>query len=124
MAFIGILTEVSSGILTMIKTGACVLLTKKMEKLLDSLMVPPGKKIDLRNDYDPGHIGHFMAKDDVEKTMAADIQFMSFQQDKLYAQDTYALLIIIPGNGRGRQGQHHKTCHVRSEPPGRPGNQF
>ena len=107
-----IMPEVSSGILPMIKKGACVLLTKKMEKLLDSLIVPPGEKIDLRNDYDPGHIGHFMVKEDVEKTMAADIQFMSLQQDKLYAQNTYALLIIF--QAMDAAGKDSTIKHVMS----------
>ena len=30
---------------------------KRVEQLLDVLMVPPGKKISLRKDYDPGYKG-------------------------------------------------------------------
>jgi PPK2 family polyphosphate:nucleotide phosphotransferase len=66
-----------------------------MKKLLESLKVPSGKKIDLRQDYDPGYIGHFMSKEDAEDTTAAGIQLLAQQQDKLYAQNTYALLIIL-----------------------------
>ena len=76
-----------------------------MEKLLDTLIVPPGKKIDLRNDYDPGHTGHFMSKQEVKKTMNADIHLLSLQQDKLYAQDSYALLIVIQAmDAAGKDG--------------------
>jgi PPK2 family polyphosphate:nucleotide phosphotransferase len=87
-------------------------MTKKMEKLTDSLIVPPGKKIDLRNDYDPGHTGHFMSKEEVKKTMAADIHLLSLQQDKLYAQDTYALLIIF--QAMDAAGKDSTIKHVMS----------
>lgn len=83
-----------------------------MEKLLDTLIVPPGKKIDLRNDYDPGHTGHFMSKQEVKKTMNADIHLLSLQQDKLYAQDSYALLIII--QAMDAAGKDSTIKHVMS----------
>jgi len=87
-------------------------MTKKMEKLTDSLIVPHGKKIDLRNDYNPGHTGHFMSKEEVKKTMAADIHLLSLQQDKLYAQDTYALLIIF--QAMDAAGKDSTIKHVMS----------
>ncbi len=87
-------------------------MTKKMEKLLETLMVPPGKKIDLRNDYDPGHVGHFMSKEEVEKTMDAGIHLLSLQQEKLYAQDNYALLIIF--QAMDAAGKDSTIKHVMS----------
>jgi PPK2 family polyphosphate:nucleotide phosphotransferase len=87
-------------------------MTKKMETLIASLMVPPGKKIDLRNDYDPGHIGHFMSKKHAEKTMNADIHLLSLQQEKLFAQDTYALLIIF--QAMDAAGKDSTIKHVMS----------
>jgi PPK2 family polyphosphate:nucleotide phosphotransferase len=66
-----------------------------MKKLLGSLRVPPGKKIDLRHDYDPGYVDSFMAKEDAEDLTATSIQLLAHQQDKLYAQNTYGLLIIL-----------------------------
>ena len=70
-------------------------MTKNLDHLLDSLIVPDGKKIDLRKEYDPGHTGHFVSRKDAEDAIAAGIQLLSLQQDKLYAQNTYALLIIF-----------------------------
>jgi PPK2 family polyphosphate:nucleotide phosphotransferase len=70
-------------------------LTTSMKKLLESLRVPPGKKIDLRRDYDPGYVDSFMAKEDAEELTAASIQLLAHQQDTLYAQNTYGLLIIL-----------------------------
>jgi PPK2 family polyphosphate:nucleotide phosphotransferase len=83
-----------------------------MDNLLDSLIVPPGKQIDLRNDYDPGHIGHFMSKEDAGEAIAAGISLLSLQQDKLYAQDTYALLIIF--QAMDAAGKDSTIKHVMS----------
>jgi PPK2 family polyphosphate:nucleotide phosphotransferase len=87
-------------------------MTKKMEEFLEGLRVPPGKKIDLRRDYDPGHTGRFLSKKEVDKTMAADIRILSLQQEKLYAQDTYALLIIF--QAMDAAGKDSTIKHVMS----------
>jgi PPK2 family polyphosphate:nucleotide phosphotransferase len=84
----------------------------KMKIPLDSLKVPPGKKIDLRNDYDPGSVGQFMSKDDAVETTAADIRLLAQQQDKLYAQNTYALLIIL--QAMDAAGKDSTIKHVMS----------
>ena len=83
-----------------------------MKKLLDSFRVPSGKKIDLRRDYDPGYIGHFMSKDDAEEATAAGIRLLAQQQDKLYAQNTYGLLIII--QAMDAAGKDSTIKHVMS----------
>jgi PPK2 family polyphosphate:nucleotide phosphotransferase len=70
-------------------------LTATIKKILGSLQVTPGKKIDLRRDYDPGYTGNFMSREDAEETTAAGIRLLAQQQDKLYAQNTYAVLIIL-----------------------------
>jgi len=70
-------------------------LTATIPKILESLQVTPGRKIDLRSDYDPCYTGNFMSKDDAEDTLAAGIRLLAQQQDKLYAQNTYAVLIIF-----------------------------
>jgi PPK2 family polyphosphate:nucleotide phosphotransferase len=84
----------------------------KMKKILESLRVQPGKKIDLRNDYDPGCIGHFISKEDTEATTAAGIRLLAEQQDKLYAQNTYALLIIL--QAMDAAGKDSTIKHVMS----------
>jgi len=87
-------------------------MTKKMEKLLETLMVPPGKKIDLRKDYDSGFTGDFLSKDEIKDTLTAGVELLSLQQDKLYAQDTYALLIII--QAMDAAGKDSTIKHVMS----------
>ena len=84
----------------------------KMKTLLDSFRVPPGKKIDLRHDYDPGFVGRFMSKDDAVETTAAGIRQLAQQQDKLYAQNTYALLIIL--QAMDAAGKDSTIKHVMS----------
>lgn len=66
-----------------------------MKKLLESLRVPPGKTIDLRKDYNPGRTDDFLSKEDAEELTAASIQLLVRQQNMLYAQNTYGLLIIL-----------------------------
>jgi PPK2 family polyphosphate:nucleotide phosphotransferase len=67
----------------------------EMNNLLDELRVGPGRHIDLLKDYDPGYTGNFLKKEDTEEALAQGIQVLAEQQDKLYAQNTYALLIIL-----------------------------
>lgn len=74
-------------------SGKC--LADTMEENLELLMVPPGKHIDLRRDYDPGCVGHFMTKREAETATAESVRLLSLQQEKLYAQNTYGLLIIL-----------------------------
>jgi PPK2 family polyphosphate:nucleotide phosphotransferase len=70
-------------------------MTKEMHTLMEKLRAEPGRKIDLLLDYDPGYTGSFTKKEDTEEALAQGILLLSEQQDKLYAQNTYALLIIL-----------------------------
>ncbi len=77
----------------------------RIEQLLDVLRVPPGKKINLRKDYDPGFTGKWMGKDEAEETLAEGIQLLAQEQDKLYAQDDYAILMILQAlDAAGKDG--------------------
>ena len=60
----------------------------------DALIVPPGKKIRLK-DFDPAYTGKFHSKDQAQEKLARDIVRLAEYQTVLYAQDTYALLIIF-----------------------------
>lgn len=59
------------------------------------LVVAPGKKIDLKKDYDPGFKGKWMHKKEAKETLEEGIQILAEMQDKLYAQNQYALLIVL-----------------------------
>ena len=82
------------------------------KSLMDELRVPPGKKIDLRKDYDPGYIDDFVKKEIAEDAIAEGIKKLTEQQDKLYAQDTYALLIIL--QAMDAAGKDSTIKHVMS----------
>ena len=69
------------------------------------LLVPPGKKINLKKDYDPGATGELVKKKEAQKLLADGIQQLAEYQDKLYAQNTYALLIIFQAmDAAGKDG--------------------
>jgi len=67
----------------------------KIEKLYDMLLVPPGKKISLKKDYDPGYTGELVKKKEAKELLAEGIQQLAEYQNMLYAQNTYAVLIIL-----------------------------
>lgn len=66
-----------------------------LEKLANDLRIPHGRQINLRKDYDPGSTGHFLSKEEVQGLLETGIQTLSEQQDKLFAQNTYALLLNL-----------------------------
>ena len=76
------------------------------EKLMNHnhFIVPPDKKIRLA-DYDPGFTAEFEDKEDALTQLREDVLRMAEYQDVLYAQDTYALLIIFQAmDAAGKDG--------------------
>lgn len=70
----------------------------------DHFIVPPSKKIQLK-DYDPGFTGDFKNKEDALNDLREDVARLAEYQDILYAQDTYALLIIFQAmDAAGKDG--------------------
>ena len=67
----------------------------KINKLYDLLFVPPGRKISLKKDYDPGFTGDLVKKNEAKKLLADGITQLAEYQNKLYAQNTYAVLIVF-----------------------------
>jgi len=76
-----------------------------MKELLKLSRVPPGKKIDLRKDYDPGFTAPGWSKEKATQRLAEGIQMLAEQQNKLYAQNTYGLLIVLQAlDAAGKDG--------------------
>jgi PPK2 family polyphosphate:nucleotide phosphotransferase len=70
----------------------------------DRLLVPAGKTIKLK-DYDPAYTGKFSAKEDAAEKLQSDIAKLAALQDVLYAQNTYALLLIFQAmDAAGKDG--------------------
>jgi len=76
-----------------------------MKELLKLSRVPPGKKINLIKDYDPGFKAPGWSKEQATQKLAEGIQMLAEQQDKLYAQNTYGLLIVLQAlDAAGKDG--------------------
>jgi PPK2 family polyphosphate:nucleotide phosphotransferase len=82
------------------------------DNLRDDLRIEPGRQIDLLKEYDPGYTGNFVKKEENGDTLARGIRLLAEQQEKLYAQNTYALLIIL--QGLDAAGKDSTIKHVMS----------
>ncbi|RUQ37075.1 MAG: polyphosphate kinase 2 family protein [Candidatus Competibacteraceae bacterium] len=77
----------------------------ELELRVKHIMVPPGHKISLHKDYDPAFTANFKNKKAASKKLAANIAELAEYQDILYAQDTYALLIVFQAmDAAGKDG--------------------
>jgi PPK2 family polyphosphate:nucleotide phosphotransferase len=76
----------------------------------DALVATPGCPIKLK-DFDPGYTGQF-TKDQARVYLESGIEELARQQDKLYAQNTYALLLIF--QAMDAAGKDSTIKHVMS----------
>jgi polyphosphate kinase 2 (PPK2 family) len=95
----------------------------KVEFRLKELLVPPGEKISLKKDYDPDFTGGYDDKEAAGEYVADNAKRLAEYQDRLYAQDTYSLLIIFQAmDAAGKDGTirhvmsgvNPQGCHVTS----------
>ena len=75
------------------------------------LIAPPGKKIKLA-DYDTTYTDHFKKKKEAVNKLEDDIAQLQDLQGKFYAQDNYALLIILQASDAA--GKDGTIKHVMS----------
>ncbi len=75
-------------------------------------IIPPGKKISLDKDYDPAYIDDYSNKKDAKNKLSAGIEKLAIYQDILYAQNTYALLLIF--QAMDAAGKDSTIKHVMS----------
>jgi len=96
---------------------------EKIEFRLGEIMVPPGEKISLKKDYDPDFTGGYDDKAGAMQKVAENTERLSDLQEKLYAQDTYGVLIIFQAmDAAGKDGAirhvmsgvNPQGCHVTS----------
>ncbi|MBD2194431.1 MULTISPECIES: polyphosphate kinase 2 family protein [Calothrix] len=78
----------------------------------EAFIVKPGAKISLQKQYDPAYKADYHQKSDAEGKLQADIQRLAYYQDILYAQNTYALLIIF--QAMDAAGKDSTIKHVMS----------
>jgi PPK2 family polyphosphate:nucleotide phosphotransferase len=79
--------------------------TIEKDSFIRPLIVPPGEKISLEKDYDPAYKPDYLTKEDANLELQESIKLLADYQDILYAQDTYALLIIFQAlDAAGKDG--------------------
>jgi PPK2 family polyphosphate:nucleotide phosphotransferase len=77
---------------------------KEISRLMDRLVAKPGRKISLK-DYDPDWTGPIKDKEHAEGLLQEGVRQLSKYQDRLYAQDTYSLLMIFQAmDAAGKDG--------------------
>lgn len=95
----------------------------EVEFRLRDVMVVPDSKISLKKDYDPDFTGGFDDKEGALEKVAANVSRLSELQEKLYAQDTYGVLVIFQAiDAAGKDGAirhvmsgiNPQGCHVTS----------
>ena len=76
----------------------------KAEKLAKKFRIDNGKHFRLK-DYDPAETGHWKSKEHAEELLQQGILHTAELQDKLYAQDRWALLLIFQAmDAAGKDG--------------------
>jgi polyphosphate kinase 2 (PPK2 family) len=78
----------------------------------DAFIVPPNSNISLKKDYDPAYKADNYQKTDATSKLQASIQQIANYQNILYAQNTYALLIIF--QAMDAAGKDSTIKHVMS----------
>jgi PPK2 family polyphosphate:nucleotide phosphotransferase len=77
----------------------------RLTEFIRPLIVPPGKKISLARDFDPTFKGEYIDRKEAEGRLADGIQRLARYQDMLYAQNQYAVLIILQAmDAAGKDG--------------------
>src|SRR5438309_11639432 len=92
------------------------------KKLAKPYRVENGKKFRLK-DYDSASAGHFRSEEHADELLQKGIDEMREQQDKLYAQNSWALLLVLQAmDAAGKDGLikhvmsgvNPQGCHVHS----------
>ncbi|BAU67370.1 hypothetical protein STA3757_47870 [Stanieria sp. NIES-3757] len=78
----------------------------------DRFMVVPHQKISLAKDYDPDYKDDFSNKEQAKEQLQVGIKQLAEYQDILYAQNTYALLLIF--QAMDAAGKDSTIKHVMS----------
>ncbi|MBD2440119.1 polyphosphate kinase 2 family protein [Nostoc sp. FACHB-110] len=78
----------------------------------DAFIVPPGAKISLKKDYDSAYTANYHDRNDATLKLRSDIERLAKYQDVLYAQNSYALLLIF--QAMDAAGKDSTIKHVMS----------
>ena len=82
-----------------------------MSDLIEPLMVPPGSTVRLSRDHDPAYTGE-VPRQQAADLLADGIDLLAEYQDRLAAQDTYGVLLVL--QGLDASGKDSTIKHVMS----------
>jgi PPK2 family polyphosphate:nucleotide phosphotransferase len=78
---------------------------RRLGDFIAPLRVPPGKRVVLSRDFDPGYKDDFVSKDDGKGLLEQGVAVLSEYQSRLAAQDTYGLLVCLQAmDAAGKDG--------------------
>src|SRR3982074_1111333 len=78
---------------------------KRLQDLIEPLRVEAGKNVVLSTDHDPGFTAGWPSKKEAAKHLAPSVEVLAEYQDRLAAQDTYGLLVVLQGlDAAGKDG--------------------
>jgi len=80
--------------------------------LVEPLRVRPGSKVRLPGDFDPGERFGVRKKKDGARLLSQGVELLTRYQDRLVAQDTYAVLVVL--QGMDAAGKDSTIRHVMS----------
>jgi PPK2 family polyphosphate:nucleotide phosphotransferase len=80
--------------------------------LVDPLRVTPGRKVDLGRDFDPGYTDGLASKAEAAARLAEGVELLVDYQDRLSAQNTHGVLLIL--QGLDAAGKDSTIKHVMS----------
>jgi PPK2 family polyphosphate:nucleotide phosphotransferase len=77
---------------------------KRIAEFIEPFRVEPGRKVKLPGDFDPG-FSHGLHKGDADDVLERGIELLAEYQERLYAQNTAGLLVIIQAmDAAGKDG--------------------
>ena len=77
----------------------------ELERFVEAFRVGPGSKVDLRRGFDPRYTADIASKRDAAELLEEGIRRLAEDQDKLYAQNTYAVLVVLQAmDAAGKDG--------------------
>jgi PPK2 family polyphosphate:nucleotide phosphotransferase len=77
----------------------------KLTRLIEELRVAPGSSVDLAADFDPGFKAGLLKKNEGDEHLQLSIELLDEYQERLAAQDTWALLVVLQGiDAAGKDG--------------------
>jgi PPK2 family polyphosphate:nucleotide phosphotransferase len=68
-----------------------------VHELIGPLRVTPGKAVSLARDFDPGYTDGLAGKEEARNRLDEGIELLIDYQDRLWAQDTFGVLLVLQG---------------------------